>query len=68
MGILGFGGAAAMVHPASGYMVGGLLRRSPSVSKVIAKAMLDKNASPSSIAKEGWEAYTKARDISIDEK
>ncbi len=51
---LGFGGAAAMVHPASGYMVGGLLRRSPCVAGVIAKALLDKNASPASIAAEGW--------------
>ena len=52
--ILGFGGAASMVHPASGYMVGALLRRSPLVATVIAKAMLDENASPESIAKKGW--------------
>ncbi len=52
--ILGFGGAAAMVHPASGYMVGGLLRRSPSVAKKIATAMLDDQASPASIAAQGW--------------
>ena len=51
---MGFGGSAAMVHPASGYMVGGLIRRSPSVAKVIAKAMLDKSASPASIAEQGW--------------
>ena len=52
--ILGFGGAAAMVHPASGYMVGGLLRRSPSVAKVLAKAMRDKSASPAALAEKGW--------------
>ena len=52
--LLGFGGAAAMVHPASGYMVGGLLRRSTSVAGVIAEAMLDTNASPASIAAQGW--------------
>ncbi|WP_320667991.1 lycopene beta cyclase [Prochlorococcus sp. MIT 1307] len=52
--VLGFGGAAAMVHPASGYMVGGLLRRSPSVAKVLAKAMRDKNASPAALAEKGW--------------
>lgn len=27
--VVGFGGAASMVHPASGYMVGSLLRRAP---------------------------------------
>ena len=54
--LLGFGGAAAMVHPASGYMVGALLRRSPLVAKVIANAMLEKNASPASIAEKGWAA------------
>ncbi len=54
--VLGFGGAAAMVHPASGYMVGGLLRRSPTVAKVIAKALFDPNASPAAIASKGWAA------------
>ena len=54
--ILGFGGAAAMVHPASGYMVGGLLRRAPDVAQAVAKAMTDKNASPAAIAGKGWEA------------
>ncbi len=54
--ILGFGGAAAMVHPASGYMMGGLLRRAPDVAKAIAEAMVDKSASPEAIAAEGWAA------------
>ena len=31
--ILAFGGAASMVHPASGYMVGSLLRRAPMLAK-----------------------------------
>ncbi len=53
--ILGFGGSAAMVHPASGYMVGSLLRRSPGLAKVLAKAMEDKNASPSLLASIGWQ-------------
>ncbi len=52
--ILGFGGSAAMVHPASGYMVGGLLRRAPGVAKAIAAAMQDKTASPKELAKLGW--------------
>tara|TARA_Y100001968_G_C19452242_1_gene769495 strand:- start:190 stop:1467 length:1278 start_codon:yes stop_codon:yes gene_type:complete len=53
--ILGFGGSAGMVHPASGYLVGTLLRRAPEVARTIADAMLDKNASPAEIASKGWE-------------
>ena len=54
--ILGFGGAAGMVHPASGYLVGSLLRRAPVVAKAISKAMLNKSASPEEIAAKGWRA------------
>ncbi len=43
-----------MVHPASGYMVGSLLRRAPSLAKVIAQEMIDPNASPSHISRVGW--------------
>ncbi len=52
--ILGFGGSAAMVHPASGYMVGSLLRRAPILAKAVAEKIKDKNASPAIIAKSGW--------------
>tara|TARA_Y100001968_G_scaffold328816_1_gene376729 strand:+ start:1379 stop:2656 length:1278 start_codon:yes stop_codon:yes gene_type:complete len=54
--ILGFGGAAGMVHPASGYLVGSLLRRAPEVAKAVAKAMDDKSSSPAEIASKGWNA------------
>lgn len=37
--VVGFGGAAAMVHPASGYLVGGLLRRAPDLADAIAAAL-----------------------------
>ena len=53
--VLGFGGSAAMVHPASGYMVGSLLRRAPLVAKAISSAMKDSDATPSVIAQKGWE-------------
>jgi lycopene cyclase-like protein len=36
--VVGFGGAASMVHPASGYMVGSLLRRAPALAEAIAAA------------------------------
>ena len=53
--LLAFGGSASMVHPASGYMVGALLRRAPALAKSIAEA-IDLNPSLSSLdlAKEGW--------------
>jgi lycopene beta-cyclase/lycopene epsilon-cyclase len=37
--VVGFGGAASMVHPSSGYMVGGLLRRAPDLAAAIAAAL-----------------------------
>ena len=49
--VLGFGGAASMVHPASGYMVGALLRRAPGLAAAIAEG-LDAGAA-SAVA---WEA------------
>lgn len=37
--VVGFGGSASMVHPASGYMVGSLLRRAPALAEAIASAL-----------------------------
>lgn len=37
--VVGFGGAGGMVHPASGYMVGSLLRRAPELAEAIASAL-----------------------------
>ena len=50
--LLGFGGSAGMVHTASGYMVGGLMRRAPQVAKAVAKEMKNLNKSPSQIRSE----------------
>ena len=52
--VLGFGGAASMVHPASGYMVGSLLRRAPAVAAAVKQAMADPAASPVDLARAGW--------------
>ncbi|MFM7267111.1 MAG: lycopene cyclase family protein, partial [Cyanobium sp.] len=38
--VVGFGGAGGMVHPASGYMVGALLRRAPDLAGAIATALV----------------------------
>ena len=53
--LLGFGGSAAMVHPASGYLVGSMLRRAPYVAKALAEAMADPVAGPAVLAAAGWE-------------
>ena len=52
--VVGFGGAASMVHPASGYMVGTLLRRAPDLANALSDALLDASRSPAEIARAGW--------------
>ncbi len=37
--VVGFGGAGGLVHPASGYMVGSLLRRAPDLAEAIAAGL-----------------------------
>lgn len=53
--LLAFGGAASMVHPASGYMVGALLRRAPGLATALAQALGDPHNSPQQIARAGWQ-------------
>nr|WP_199305863.1 lycopene cyclase family protein [Pseudanabaena sp. FACHB-2040] len=52
--IVGFGGAAGMVHPASGYMVGALLRRAPGLADAIAQALNASNPTPTETAHAAW--------------
>tara|TARA_Y100001978_G_scaffold202817_1_gene225273 strand:- start:137 stop:1357 length:1221 start_codon:yes stop_codon:yes gene_type:complete len=52
--ILAFGGAASMVHPASGYMVGSLLRRAPLLAEKLKIYLTDPNLSSIELAKKGW--------------
>ena len=55
--VLGFGGAASMVHPASGYMVGSLLRRAPAVAAALAALLRrDPAAGSARLARAGWQA------------
>lgn len=54
--IVGFGGAASMVHPASGYMVGSLLRQAPGVAAAIATALQAPSPSPRTAAAAAWQA------------
>ncbi len=53
--ILAFGGAASMVHPASGYMVGSLLRRAPLLAKKLKIYLKNPNLSSIELAKKGWD-------------
>ena len=53
--LIGFGGAASMVHPASGYLVGGLLRRAPDLAAAVAIALAQQGPA-AAIAAAAWEA------------
>ena len=52
--VLGFGGSASMVHPASGYMVGSLLRRAPLLAEKLALFLKEPNLSSLELATKGW--------------
>ncbi|BEV36559.1 lycopene beta cyclase [Synechococcus sp. M16CYN] len=55
--VLAFGGAASMVHPASGYMVGSLLRRGPGLADVLAAALKQQPSLKSAVlVRQGWQA------------
>ena len=54
--VVGFGGAASMVHPATGYMQGALLRRGPNLAKAIAHSLEGVNTTPEQVAKDAWQA------------
>ncbi|NJM98410.1 MAG: lycopene cyclase family protein [Phormidesmis sp. RL_2_1] len=53
--VVGFGGAASMVHPATGYMMGSLLRRGPALARAIAQSLEASNASPAEVAQKAWQ-------------
>ena len=53
--VVGFGGAASMVHPATGYMVGALLRRGPDLAQAIAHALEGTQTSPAQVAQAAWQ-------------
>lgn len=54
--VVGFGGSAGMVHPASGFMVGSVLRRAPGLAAAIAAAFEAPDASSQAVAAAAWEA------------
>jgi lycopene beta-cyclase len=52
--VLGYGAAASMVHPASGYLLGAVLRRAQDVAQAVVHAMGNVQAAPMDIAHIGW--------------
>jgi lycopene beta-cyclase len=52
---VGLGGAASMVHPATGYSVGASLRTAPALAQAIVEA-LDRRATPQSVSEAAWAA------------
>ena len=54
--LLAFGGAAAMVHPASGYMVGALLRRAPALAEAIALGLRQPGLPAAQLSRRAWDA------------
>jgi len=53
--VVGFGGAASMVHPASGYLVGALLRRAPDLAEAIAAGLSDPQRPTQELARQAWD-------------
>jgi lycopene cyclase-like protein len=60
---LGFGAAASMVHPPSGYMVSLALRRAPLVAQAVAQALGAHGATPLEAARAGWQALWPAERV-----
>jgi lycopene beta-cyclase len=52
--VVAFGGAASMVHPATGYTIGAMLRRAPGLAAAIATALQDPQAETAAIANAAW--------------
>ena len=53
--VVGFGGSASLVHPASGYMVGALLRRAPALADAIAAGLADATLEAPELARRAWQ-------------
>ena len=54
--VLGFGGSGGMVHPASGFMVGSLLRRAPELADGLAAALAADHGDGATLARQAWQS------------
>lgn len=61
--VVGFGGAASMVHPASGYLVAATLLRAPSLAATIAEQLGRDGAEVSQVAHAAWQTVWPDADL-----
>jgi lycopene cyclase-like protein len=54
--VVGFGGAAGMVHPATGYLLTRVLERAPHLADTVATGLRAPGASPARVAEAAWHA------------
>jgi lycopene beta-cyclase len=60
--VVGLGGAASMVHPASGYLIAATLRAAPPLAQTLASALGAPDATPQRAAEAAWQAlWSEAR-------
>jgi lycopene cyclase-like protein len=52
--VVGFGGAAGMVHPATGYMLGRVLERAPALASTLARELGAQSADPARATRAAW--------------
>lgn len=54
--VVALGGAAGMVHPATGYLLASVLRTAPRLARAVATVLRDPQAPPDAAARAGWQA------------
>lgn len=54
--VVGLGGAASMVHPATGYLLASVLLTAPRLARAVATVLRDPQAPPHAAAHAGWQA------------
>lgn len=54
--VVALGGAASMVHPATGYLLASVLRAAPRLARAVATVLRDPQAPPDAAARAGWQA------------
>ena len=60
--VIGFGAAASMVHPATGYQMGRMLRTAPHLAATIAEGLGTPGMSPADIAQRAWQTIWPERE------
>jgi lycopene beta-cyclase len=61
--VVGFGAAASMVHPATGYQMAAMLRTAPALAEAVVGALDGAEASPREASRRAWEAIWPAEKV-----